>query len=450
MPVKVRFAPSPTGKLHVGNARVAVLNWLFARARGGAFVLRLDDTDAERSTEAFARGIEADLAWLGLDWDDVARQSARLARYDAAMERLKRAGRLYPCFETAEELELKRRVRLGQGRPPIYDRAALALSADEQAALVAAGRAPHWRFKLSDAPVGWEDLARGPVRFEAGHLSDPVLVRADGRPLYTLSSVVDDGEMAITHVLRGEDHVANTAVQVELFQALGFEVPDFAHLPLLVGADGKALSKRIGGLSLDAMRADGIEPRALMAYLARLGTPRAADGSETPGRLAGELDLGAFGRASPRFDPDELAALNAKVLHRLDFEAVKERLAGLGLARADAAFWETVRPNLTRFDEVVRWWAVARGEVDPRADAEDRAFLSQAADALAEMPWGADVWARWTAGLKQRTGRKGKALFLPLRRALTGADHGPELAPLLTLMGRERALARLARAAGKA
>lgn len=448
--VKVRFAPSPTGKLHVGNARVAVLNWLFARGHDGIFVLRMDDTDTERSTETYERGIEADLTWLGLGWDDFARQSARLARYDAAMEKLKHDGRLYPCFETAEELELKRRVRLGQGRPPIYDRAALKLSPEEQAALIARGRAPHWRFKLSDAPVAWDDLARGAVRFEAGHLSDPVLVRGDGRPLYTLSSVVDDGEMEITHVIRGEDHVANTAVQVELFQALGFEVPAFAHLPLLVGADGKALSKRLGSLSLEALREDGIEARALVAYLARLGAATASDGTESLGALAAGLDLGGFGRASPRFDPIELEALNAKVLHHLDFEAVQDRLAALGLDEADAEFWETVRPNLARFAEVRHWWDVARGQVTPLGDPDDGAFLTQAAEALADLPWGADIWTRWTGALKAGTARKGKALFLPLRRALTGRDRGPELGPLLVLIGRDRALARLRRAAGRA
>ena len=309
--VKVRFAPSPTGRLHVGNARVAVLNWLTARAKAGEFLLRMDDTDRERSTKEFERAILEDLTWLGLDWDDFVRQSARQMRYDAAVERLKSKGRLYPCFETADELDLKRKIQLGRGKPPVYDRAALALSAEEQAALMAEGRQPHWRFKLADQPIEWTDLGRGPVRFEAGHLSDPVLIREDGRPLYTLSSVVDDGEFFITHVIRGEDHVANTAVQIELFQALGYDVPTFAHLPLMVGADGKQLSKRLGSLSLADLRAEGVQPEALTAYLARLGTPTAPDGSDSLDSLTPGFDVSSFGRAAPRFDPKELAQLNA-------------------------------------------------------------------------------------------------------------------------------------------
>lgn len=447
--VKVRFAPSPTGRLHVGNIRVALLNWLFAMRQGGQIILRMDDTDEERSTEAFERGIAEDLTWLGLAWDEFARQSARMDRYDLAAEKLKASGRLYPCWESQEELDLKRRIRMGQGRPPIYDRAALALSHDEQAALIAQGKQPHWRFRLLDEAVSWKDLARGDVHFEPGHLSDPVLIREDGRPLYTLSSVVDDGEMLVSHVIRGEDHVANTAVQVQLFQALGYDVPDFAHLPLLVDADGKALSKRDESLSIQIMRDRGTEARAILAYLAKLGSGFAADGTETLGQLAREIDLGGFGKASPRFDPQELAALNAKVLHHMSFTDVKTRLEAMDLAQADEAFWNAVRPNLERFADVATWWRVARGDVSPPAlPAEDRAFLAEAASLLPPAPWGDDIWKIWTGAVKDATGRKGKALFLPLRLALTGEDHGPELAVLLPLIGREKALQRLGAAAG--
>jgi len=438
--VKVRFAPSPTGRLHVGNARVAVLNWLHARAHAGAFLLRMDDTDRERSTKDYERAILEDLTWLGLDWDDFVRQSARQMRYDAAVERLKAKGRLYPCFETAEELELKRKIQLGRGKPPVYDRAALALSAEEQAALMAEGRTPHWRFKLADQPIEWTDLGRGPVRFEAGHLSDPVLLRADGRPLYTLSSVVDDGEYFITHVIRGEDHVANTAVQIELFQALGYDVPTFAHLPLMVGADGKQLSKRLGSLSLADLRAQGVQPEALAAYLARLGTPTAPDGSDTLDSLTPGFDVAAFGRAAPRFDPKELAQLNAKVLHRKPFSALADTL---GAAGADEALWTAVRENVESLDDAPHWAAVAYGEIEPERAPEDEAYLAQAADLLPDEPFDAETYPVWIGRLKEASGRKGKGLFMPLRRALTGRAHGPDLGALLPLMGRARAARRL-------
>ena len=446
--VKVRFAPSPTGRLHVGNIRVALLNWLFARRQGGTILLRMDDTDTERSSAAFEAGIVADLEWLGLAWDDFARQSARMDRYKAAADRLKASGRLYPCWETAEELELKRKIRMNQGRPPIYDRAALTLSADEQAALIASGREPHWRFRLLDETVAWTDLARGPVRFEPGHLSDPVLIREDGRPLYTLSSVVDDGEMLISHVIRGEDHVANTAVQVQLFQALGFLLPEFAHLPLLVDAAGKALSKRDEALCIGNLREAGIEATAILAYLAKLGSGSAPDGTEGFADLVGAVDLGGYGKASPRFDPAELTTVNAKVLHHMSFETAAGRLAALGLSGADVAFWEAVRPNLTQLQDAVPWWRILRGTVEaPALGAEDQAFLGEAAGLLPSEPWDGATWKSWTEAVKQATGRKGKALFLPLRLALTGEEHGPELAVLLPRIGRARTLERLTAAA---
>lgn len=441
--VRTRFAPSPTGLLHVGNARTALMNWLFARRHGGEMTLRMDDTDRERSNREFEKSILEDLEWLGLDWDGFVRQSARMGRYEAAMERLRQAGRLYPCYETPEELDLKRKIQLGQGRPPVYDRGALSLSAEEQAALVHRGRTPHWRFLLRDEPVAWDDMARGPVRFEPGHLSDPVLVREDGRPLYTLTSVVDDGEMAVSHVMRGEDHVANTAVQVQLFEALGFDAPRFVHLPLMTGADGKALSKRIGSLSLRDLRAEGIEPAALAAYLVRLGTPVAPTGEEDLGDLIARFDLSEYGRAAPRYDPSELAALNAKAMHHMPFEAVRPRLEAMGLDGADAAFWTVARENVERLDDVAHWWRVCKAEIEPVVEPEDADFLHEAADLLPPEPWDGETWAAWTGALKQATGRKGKGLFLPLRRALTGRDHGPEIKHLLPLIGRERVLRRL-------
>lgn len=439
MTVKVRFAPSPTGLLHIGNARLALANWLFARHAGGAFLLRLDDTDPERSRDEFAGAIETDLHWLGLDWDDYARQSDRLDRYTAAVEKLKAADRLYPCYETPDELALKRKLQHSRGRPPVYDRAARDLTGDDRAKLESEGRRPHWRFLLDDAAVAWDDLARGAVHFEPGHMSDPVLVRADGHPLYTLSSVVDDGELGITHVIRGEDHVANTAVQVQLFAALGFAAPAFAHLPLLMGDDGKPLSKRLESLSLKALREQGVEQRALCLYLAHLGASVAARGDETMDDLAAGFDIAGFGRAAPRFDRTELDHLNARVLHHLAFDDVCDRL---GIEGADAEFWEAVRANLSKLEEAADWWRILHGDVAPVIG--DPAFCSKAGELLPPEPWDETTFKTWADAVKAETGAKGKALFMPLRQALTGTDHGPELRVLLPMLGRGRALARLA------
>lgn len=438
MTIKVRFAPSPTGLLHVGNARLALVNWLFARHAGGEFLLRMDDTDTERSRPEFAAAVEEDLGWLGLDWNEFARQSDRLDRYDAAVERLKESGRLYPCYETPGELSLKRKLQLSQGRPPVYDRAALKLGDGDRAKLDAEGRRPHWRFLLADEAVAWDDLARGLVRLEPGHMSDPVLLREDGNPLYTLSSVVDDGELGITHVIRGEDHVANTAVQVQLFAALGFVVPGFAHLPLLTGEDGKPLSKRLESLSLRALREDGVEALALCGYLAHLGTSLAATGAESLKDLARTFDIGGFGRAAPRFDRAELDHLTARVLHHLPFDAVRERL---GVEDADEVFWQAVRPNLSTLTEAADWWRILHGGIEPVI--EDAAFCESAAGLLPPEPWNDTTFKAWTEAVKAATGAKGKALFMPLRRALTGMDHGPELRALLPMLGRARAEARL-------
>jgi len=442
MPIAVRFAPSPTGLLHLGNARTALVTWLFARRHAGRFLLRLDDTDLERCTSAYARAAERDLAWLGLDWDERVRQSDRMDVYADALDRLRTAGRLYPCYETAEELALKRKAQLAQRRPPVYDRAALALTEADRARLEAEGRRPHWRFRLDHAPIAWVDLVRGPVRFHGADLSDPVLVRADGRPLYHICSVVDDAAFGMSHVVRGEDHVANTAAHIQMFEALGAVPPAFAHLPLLADAAGKGLSKRLGSLSLEALREeDGLEPMAINSLLGRLGTADPVEPFMALAPLIAEADFARFARATPRLDPEDLVRLNARILHALPFDAVADRLRALGLTGVDEAFWLAVRPNLTRLRDAVEWWRVAHGPVAPVL--EDPAFTAEAAAALPPEPWGGDTWAAWTAALKRLTGRKGKALFLPLRLALTGADHGPELKVLLPLIGRDRAAARL-------
>ena len=441
MTIVTRFAPSPTGHLHVGNLRTALHNWLLARKAGGRFLLRLDDTDAERSREDYVEAIRTDLAWFGLAPDGEERQSARLDRYQAAFDRLRADGRVYPCYETAQELELKRKVLLGRGLPPIYDRAALELTEAERAAKEAEGIAPHWRFKLDHAePIAWTDGIRGYQHFDPAQLSDPVIRRADGSWLYMLPSAVDDIEMSVTDVLRGEDHVSNTGLQIQMFTALGAQPPRFAHEALLVGSEGK-LSKRLGSLGCDAFRERGIEPTALAALLARLGTSLPVEPIADRAVLVETFDLATFGRAPARFDDAELERLNAAIVHQMSFAEARDRLP----EGMDEAGWLAIRPNLAHLGEAADWWHVVTGPVAPPAQsAEDRAYLAEAARAL---EWSDDPWHALTDALKVLTGRKGKALFHPLRLALTGRESGPEMKALLPLIGEAEARARLERAA---
>lgn len=437
-----RFAPSPTGHLHVGNIRTALHNWMLAQEakqtqNGGRFLLRIDDTDAARSKEEYVEAIRTDLAWLGLEPDGEERQSARLNIYEKAFASLREAGRVYPCWETAQELDLKRKIALGRGLPPVYGRAALALSDEERAAKEAAGEAPHWRFKLDHGePIVWEDGIRGPQTFDAAQLSDPVVRRADGSWLYMLPSAVDDIEMGVTQVLRGEDHVSNTAVQVQMFTALGAQPPRFAHEALLVGSEGK-LSKRLGSLGVEAFRERGIEPAAIVALLARLGTSQPVEPIADRDVLVGSFKLEHFGRAPARFDEAELERLNAAIVHQMDFAEVADRLP----EGIDEAGWHAIRPNLSHVGEAGELWRLVTGPIEqPAFSDEGRAFLAEAARLLS---WSDDPWRALTAALKEATGRKGKPLFLPLRQALTGMDHGPDMAELLPLIGEAEARTRL-------
>ena len=439
----VRFAPSPTGHLHIGNARTALLNWLFSRRAGGNFVLRLDDTDRERSREEFAKAIIADLAWLGIDPVQTVRQSDRETFYRAAADRLTAAGRLYPCYETADELERRRRRRLARGLPPVYDRAALELTEDDIRRFEAEGRRPHWRFRLSDTTIEWVDICRGEQGFPPGSLSDPVLIREDESWLYTLPSVVDDIELDITHVIRGEDHVANTAVQIDLFRALGAAPPVFAHHNLLKAAGGEGLSKREGSLSLAALRDAGYEAMAVASVAVLIGSPEPVEPMPDLEALAEKVDLARLSRAPATFDEVELRSVNARLVHEFPFEDVAERLAAMGIT-GGAAFWEAVRPNLDRVSDAAEWWQVVQGPVVSAADPTDADFLSAAATSLPEEPWDETTWEQWTGTLKAATGRKGGALFRPLRLALTGRAHGPEMKRLLPLIGRAEASRRLA------
>jgi glutamyl-tRNA synthetase len=440
MTVTVRFAPSPTGRLHAGNIRTAIINALFAGKEGGNLILRLDDTDRERSTEEFARSIEEDIAWLGLTWSARVRQSDRIALYDAAVEKLKEMGRLYPAYETPEELDLKRKRQLARGKPPVYDRAALTLTDEEKAKFEAEGRTPHWRFLLEPRDMVWDDLVRGHQHVDAGSLSDPVLIRGDGTFLYILPSVVDDIDLGVTHVIRGEDHVANTAPQIQLFEALGAVVPSFGHHNLLVGADGQALSKRDRSLSIQGMHAEGLEPLAIVSYAATIGTSDPVAPHESVDELARAFAFGKLSRAPARFDPHELRLLNAKLLHARPFPAVAGQLEDLGVGGGEA-FWEAVRGNLSVLADAQEWWAVVAGPLEPVI--EDTGFCDAAAKMLPPEPWGEHSWGEWTAAVKAETGAKGKALFQPLRLALTGKTHGPELKQLLPMIGRTRVLSRL-------
>ena len=447
MTTVTRFAPSPTGRLHVGNIRTALHNWMLARKTGGKFILRIDDTDAERSREEYVDAIRADLAWLGILPDDEARQSERLEKYEEAFASLQSASRVYPCYETQQELELKRKIRLGRGLPPIYDRGALELSEEDRAAKEAQGIVPHWRFMLDhDEQIAWNDGVRGPQKFDAAQLSDPVVRRADGSWLYMLPSAVDDLDMGITHVLRGEDHVSNTAVQIQMFTALiaarggAQQIPSFAHEALLVGTEGK-LSKRLGSLGCDAFRERGIEPEAIIALLARLGTSLPVEPIAEIEALLETFDLSTFGRAPAKFDDAELDRINTALVHQMEFSQVADRLP----QGMDEAGWHAIRPNLAHVNEAGQWWALVTGPVDqPEFTQDDRAYLAEAASTLV---WSDDPWRSLTGALKDTTGRKGKPLFLPLRQALTGMDHGPDMGELLPLIGEEEAHARLTKAA---
>jgi glutamyl-tRNA synthetase len=431
----VRVAPSPTGYLHVGNARAALLNYLFARHVGGKFMLRIDDTDDTRSKSEFEEAILEDMTWLGLGYDLFARQSDRLTHYQAAAEKLKQSGRLYACYETAAELDRRRKRQMAAGKPPVYDRAALHLTDAQRAGFEAEGRKPHWRLKLSHNKVRWDDLIRGPVEIDTATLSDPVLIREDGRFLYTLSSVVDDWEFAITHILRGEDHVTNSAPQIEIFEALGAPVPRFAHFALFASASGEVLSKREGSLSLRALRADGIEAMALDAYLARIGTSDAIEPAFSLQELADGFAFEKMGRALAHFEMSELLSLNAKTLHAMPYAAVASRV------HVSEAIWDAVKPNVVRLSDAEALAGMVTGPVTPVI--EDAGLVAKAIALLPPEPWNEETWGAWTKAVAEETGAKGRALFHPLRLALTGQASGPELKKLLPLIGRTKALARL-------
>lgn len=436
--IKVRFAPSPTGMLHVGNARTALITWLFTRANNGHFLLRIDDTDQERSKDEYEQAIEDGLKWMGVNWDEKVRQRDRMDIYAAKIEQLKADGRLYPCYETPEELDLKRKSQLSRKLPPTYDRESLNLSEDQIAQHQANGRIPHWRFKMNHAPIEWVDIVRGDVKFEGKDLSDPVLIREDGSPLYHICSVIDDVDYGITHVIRGEDHVSNTACHVQMFEALGAKAPTFAHLPLLSDKEGGKLSKRIGSLSLKDLGEEGLEAMSVVSLMARLGSSMPIEPFSTTQDVIKNFDISTFSRGTPKFDAEELNRLNAKILHETDFAEIKGRLNIEGL---DESFWLAVRPNLEKLSDINEWWQVAHGPVEPAI--QDVEYVKIALSLLPKGSWDANTWKNWTSAIKEETGRKGKDLFMPLRQALTGMNHGPDMSELLLLIGPEKTKERL-------
>lgn len=432
--VKVRFAPSPTGWMHIGNTRTSLFNYLWTQKMGGKLLLRIDDTDKQRSKKEYEDCIRDALTWLGIRWDEEARQSARFSRYDEVVERLKQAGRIYACYDTPEELEFKRKRLLAKGLPPIYDRQALHYTSEDLSRFEAEGRKPHYRFKLESGEIVWHDVVRGTCRYDADKLSDPIIIREDGSYLYHLPSVIDDVDFAITHIVRGEDHVTNTAAQIQMFQAIGGNVPTFAHLPLLTGKEGK-LSKRLGSLGVRELRADGVEAMAICSFLAKLGTSEAIEPFYTLEELAKTLDFEKIGHAQPKFDEEELKKFNTKLVHNMPYAALQNKFG------VSETFWNKVRGNLTTAADVLLWDNICNKEIEPVI--EDAAFLAQAAELLPPGEFDDTTFNEWTAKIKATTGRTGKELFHPIRMALTAQADGPELKTLLPLIGREKAYKRL-------
>lgn len=430
-----RFAPSPTGYIHVGNLRTALMNYLIARKAGGQFILRLDDTDPERSKQEYADAIQQDLEWLGLTWDRVEKQSDRIERYQEAAQQLRDMGRFYECFETPTELDLKRKKQLNMGKPPVYDRAALELSEDEKSALRAERGNGHWRFKLDQERIEWTDGILGDLSIDAASVSDPVLIRGDGQFLYTLASVCDDVDYGVTHVVRGSDHVTNTATQIQIIKALGGTVPEFAHHSLLTGPQGEALSKRLGTLALRDLREAGVQPMALLSQMARLGSNQPVELRDTLEEIVAGFDIGTFGSAPTKFDVQDLYPLTARYLSGLPLSTVADTIADLGVPADQAElFWSVAHENITTLTDLAPWWDLCVNGAEPLVDDEDRDFITQAMMLLPDAPYTADSWGQWTSAVKEATGRKGKGLFMPLRKAVTGRERGPDMSSLMPLL----------------
>ena len=437
---KVRFAPSPTGYLHIGNFRTALINFLFAKNKNGHFMLRIDDTDDERSLKKYEDAIKEDLSWVGINWDSLEKQSSRLSYYDQALQKLLDKKRAYPCYETAEELSLKRKKQLSSGKPPIYDRSALNLSDSDIADLKAKGRSPHYRFLLDHKDVNWNDLVKGDSRYNMSNLSDPVIIREDGRVIYTLASVVDDIDFEVTDILRGEDHMTNSAAQIQLFEALESSPPNLGHLSLLTDISGAGLSKRMGSISLRDLKDEGFQPMAISSLLSKVGTSDAVEIFRDINQIISDFDISKFGKSKPKFDKNELRGLNSKLFKMLDFSDISNQLKKFNF-KISSDFWELVKGNIENLEELELWWNIIYGNIEPKYNDEN--FLNTALETLPEGNFDKNTWTNWTSILMEETGRKGKELYNPLRMCLTGQNKGPEMATLVFLMGREKVLERL-------
>jgi glutamyl-tRNA synthetase len=437
---KVRFAPSPTGYLHIGNFRTALINFLFAKNKNGHFMLRIDDTDDERSLKKYEDAIKEDLSWVGINWDSLEKQSSRLSYYDQALQKLLDKKRAYPCFETAEELSLKRKKQLSSGKPPIYDRSALNLSDSDIADLKAKGRSPHYRFLLDHKDVNWNDLVKGTSQYNMSNLSDPVIIREDGRVIYTLASVVDDIDFEVTDILRGEDHMTNSAAQIQLFEALESSPPNLGHLSLLTDISGAGLSKRMGSISLRDLKDEGFQPMAISSLLSKVGTSDAVEIFRDINQIISDFDISKFGKSKPKFDKNELRGLNSKLFKMLDFSDISNQLKKFNF-KISSDFWELVKGNIENLEELELWWNIIYGNIEPKYNDEN--FLNTALETLPEGNFDKNTWTNWTSILMEETGRKGKELYNPLRMCLTGQNKGPEMATLVFLMGREKVLERL-------
>ena len=437
---KVRFAPSPTGYLHIGNFRTALINFLFAKNKNGHFMLRIDDTDDERSLKKYEDAIKEDLSWVGINWDSLEKQSSRLSYYDQALQKLLDKKRAYPCFETAEELSLKRKKQLSSGKPPIYDRSALNLSDSDIADFKAKGRSPHYRFLLDHKDVNWNDLVKGASQYNMSNLSDPVIIREDGRVIYTLASVVDDIDFEVTDILRGEDHMTNSAAQIQLFEALESSPPNLGHLSLLTDISGAGLSKRLGSISLRDLKDEGFQPMAISSLLSKVGSSDAIEIFRDINQIISDFDISKFGKSKPKFDKNELRGLNSKFFKMLDFSDISNQLKNFNF-KISSDFWELVKGNIENLEELELWWNIIYGNIEPKYNDEN--FLNTALETLPEGNFDKNTWTNWTSILMEETGRKGKELYNPLRMCLTGQNKGPEMATLVFLMGKEKVLERL-------
>lgn len=440
MTIKTRFAPSPTGFIHVGNTRTALICYLMAKSRNGEFMLRMDDTDTERSKEEYVEQIQKDLKWLGINWDIFSRQSERSARYEEIKQKLIAEGKLYACYETPQEIEIKRKMLLNQGKPPIYDRQGLKLSNEQKQEFEKQGRKPHWRFKLDeDKKIAWQDIIKGEISFDAKNLSDPVLIRENGMPTYMLPSAIDDVDFNITHVVRGEDHVSNTAIQIQLFDAIGGKAPQFAHHSLMKTKNGK-ISKRDGGFDIKTLKENNIEAATITSFLAYLGTSKPIEPCVEIEKLIKDFDLSIFSKAAAIYDEIELERLNPKVLRHYHYNQIKDRKSMEGI---NIDFWQSIHNNINKLSEVKLWNDICNKQIDPVIDEEDVEFLSDIAKILPDNNWSENTWDEWINNIKKITDRKGKKLFMPIRKALTAIEHGPELKYILPLIGKEKTLNRL-------